>query len=168
MRSDKPEALSFQNWIASEVLPSIRKNGIYMTPKTSQELLDDPEVFLAKALLIAKETIDRQKRLLEEAAPKIELHDAFMDSSSTHSFTDVAKILGLPASVFIAYMAESRMLQKNKKGEWMPTKAYEGLGYFKVKIMPKFIHTRLTHEGFQWITKIAQERNWINKGGQAL
>ncbi len=44
MRSDKPEALSFQNWIASEVLPSIRKNGMYLTPKTSQELLDDPEV----------------------------------------------------------------------------------------------------------------------------
>ena len=33
MRSDKPEAEKFQNWIADEVLPSIRKHGAYMTPQ---------------------------------------------------------------------------------------------------------------------------------------
>jgi prophage antirepressor-like protein len=74
MRSDKPEAVAFQNWIASEVLPSIRRNGLYMTPKVAQEVIDDTEVFLAKALLIAKETIDKQKALLEEAKPKVALH----------------------------------------------------------------------------------------------
>lgn len=41
MRSDKPEAQAFQNWIASEVLPSIRKTGMYITPEVIQEATED-------------------------------------------------------------------------------------------------------------------------------
>lgn len=37
LRSDKPEAKPFRKWVTSEVLPTIRKHGAYMTPETLQE-----------------------------------------------------------------------------------------------------------------------------------
>lgn len=70
MRSDKPEAQAFQNWIASEVLPSIRKTGMYMTPEVIQEAKKDPSEFLEKALKYVKEALGKletaNKELLEE------------------------------------------------------------------------------------------------------
>lgn len=161
MRSDKPEAITFQNWIASEVLPSIRKNGMYLTPEVAQEATEDTKTFLARALIVAMETLDEQKKLLEEARPKVELYDSFMDASQTQSLTDVAKVLEIEGIVLNAHLQAAHILMRNKKGELFPTKAYEDKGYFKVKIMPKYIHTRVTHMGFLWISKLAKERGWI-------
>lgn len=39
LRSDKPEAKPFRKWVTSEVLPTIRKHGAYMTPETLQEAI---------------------------------------------------------------------------------------------------------------------------------
>lgn len=47
MRSDKPQAEPFQDWVCGEVLPSIRKNGAYMTPSTIEQALTSPD-FLIK------------------------------------------------------------------------------------------------------------------------
>lgn len=52
MRSDKPEALAFQHWIASEVLPSIRKTGTYALADHGREAMPLP-VDLAEALGLA-------------------------------------------------------------------------------------------------------------------
>ncbi len=45
MRSRKPEAKTFQLWVTKEVLPSIRRNGGYMTAEVAQQSIDDPAVF---------------------------------------------------------------------------------------------------------------------------
>lgn len=44
-KSRKPEALKCQRWVTKEVLPSIRKHGMYMTPPTMKTLLENPEEF---------------------------------------------------------------------------------------------------------------------------
>ena len=62
--SRKPEARLFRKWVTSEVLPSIRKTGGYIT--TNSEMTDDE--IMARALLVAKSTIrqrDERIRLLE-------------------------------------------------------------------------------------------------------
>ena len=56
MRSDKPQAEAFQDWVCGEVLPSIRKNGGYISA-TAEET---PEEIMAKALQIAQATIERR------------------------------------------------------------------------------------------------------------
>lgn len=56
LRSRKPEARAFKKWITSEVLPAIRKNGGYMTPEVAKQAVEDPAVFMARALVIANET----------------------------------------------------------------------------------------------------------------
>jgi prophage antirepressor-like protein len=63
--SNKPEAKVFKKWVTSEVLPSIRKTGGYIVTK----LDDTPEEILARAVLVANDTINRlaeQKRIAEQ------------------------------------------------------------------------------------------------------
>ena len=60
MRSDKPQAEPFQDWVCGEVLPSIRKTGGYIA--TAPEM-SDAEI-LAKAVLVAQTTIaNRETRI---------------------------------------------------------------------------------------------------------
>jgi prophage antirepressor-like protein len=57
MRSDKPAAKAFQDWVTREVLPSIRKTGGYLVARPDES----PEVILARAVLVAQDTIERMK-----------------------------------------------------------------------------------------------------------
>lgn len=54
LRSRKPEAKAFKKWVTSEVLPTIRKTGMYMTQKVAVEAVEDPSTFLARALVVAQ------------------------------------------------------------------------------------------------------------------
>ena len=46
LRSDKPEAKPFRKWVTSEVLPSIRKHGAYMTPETLEQAILNPDMMI--------------------------------------------------------------------------------------------------------------------------
>lgn len=85
MRSKLPQAEQFQDWVCDEVLPSIRKTGGYMSAKET----DTPEMIMARAVLVANDTIARQKQQLEQAqkqvaalAPKAELMDKVLEELS--------------------------------------------------------------------------------------
>ena len=65
-QSRKKEAEAFQDWVCGEVLPSIRKNGGYMVAKQDET----PEEIMARALVVAQATIDRQKAQVMEAEKK--------------------------------------------------------------------------------------------------
>ena len=62
LRSRKPEAKAFKRWITHEVLPSIRKTGGYIVDRPD----DTPEAIMARAVLVAQETIDRMAGKLKE------------------------------------------------------------------------------------------------------
>lgn len=69
MKSNTEKAEAFQDWVCGEVLPSIRKNGGYMAARegeTEQELL-------ARAVLMAKATIDRQQQQLQETKQQLSI-----------------------------------------------------------------------------------------------
>jgi anti-repressor protein len=72
IRSDSPKAKPFRNWITGEVLPSIRKTGGYITARRDET----PEEIMARALLVAQETINRQKQLTELAEKKATLMES--------------------------------------------------------------------------------------------
>lgn len=57
MRSRKPEARSFRKWVTSEVLPSIRRHGMYMTQEVAREAIEDPMALMARAVLVANERL---------------------------------------------------------------------------------------------------------------
>jgi anti-repressor protein len=94
LKSRKPQAVEFKKWVTSEVLPSIRKNGGYIS---GQEFEDDPQVILARALKLADSIIKDMELRLQEMKPKAELHDKFILSKSESTMTQVAKTLGMTA-----------------------------------------------------------------------
>lgn len=65
--SRKPEAKAFKRWITHEVIPAIRKTGGYIAAK----LDETPEEIMARALVVANETLARHKQQLEAANAKI-------------------------------------------------------------------------------------------------
>lgn len=96
MRSDKPQAEPFQDWVCGEVLPSIRKKGGYI--HTTEE--DTPDVIMAKALILAQQTIEEKKkiiasqlRVLEENRPKVAFAEAVEASSECINVHTLAKII---------------------------------------------------------------------------
>lgn len=135
LRSDKPEAKPFRKWVTSEVLPSIRKNGGYIS---GQEQLT-PSELMAKALLVANKTLaERDARISELTVqnaimqPKAEYFDELVDRNLLTSFRDTAKQLGVEEKKFISFLMEKKYIYRNKKAKLMPY-ADKNNGLFEVK-----------------------------------
>lgn len=60
LRSDKPQAKPFRKWVTSEVLPSIRKHGAYMTEQTLERAVSDPDFLIQIATQIKEEQAKKQ------------------------------------------------------------------------------------------------------------
>lgn len=148
MRSDKPQAEPFQDWVCGEVLPSIRKSGGYIATKED----DTPEMIMARAILVANETITRQKKQIEEAkrqieqkdekiaqdAPKVLFADAVSTSKRSCLVAELAKILQ-QNEVNIGQNRLFDWMRKNgylcSKGQYynQPTQRAQEMGLFELK-----------------------------------
>ncbi len=69
IRSRKPEARQFKRWITHEVLPNIRKNGMYLTPEVAQEAIENTDALIARALVAAKELLERKQKNWRPPSP---------------------------------------------------------------------------------------------------
>lgn len=146
--SRKPEAKQFRKWVTSEVLPSIRKTGGYIASKVD----DTPEEIMARALLVAQDTINRKderlKRLSEENqqqrtkiesdAPRVRFSQAVETSGKSILIGELAKILR-QNGVEIGERRLFEWLRKNgylcSQGERynQPTQRAMELGLFEIK-----------------------------------
>ena len=103
LKSRKPEAKEFKRWVTHEVLPSIRKHGIYATNTTIDQILADPD-FGIRLLTDLKE--ERAKRIeaenqIKELEPKAKALDDFTNVPDALLVRDAAKLLsnaGTPIS----------------------------------------------------------------------
>lgn len=95
LRSDKPQAKPFRRWVTSEVLPSIRKHGAYMTDQTLEQALTSPD-FLIQLATQLKEEKEQRKQLeakVEQDKPKVLFADSVSASKSSILVGELAKIL---------------------------------------------------------------------------
>jgi anti-repressor protein len=110
LRSDKPEAKKFMNWLTREVLPSIRKHGGYLTKEKAEEFMNDPDAWITfftalkeekaknrhlqaekERLLIINESLQEQ---IEKDRPKVLLANTIAYSDDTVvTVGELAKIL---------------------------------------------------------------------------
>lgn len=117
MRSRKPEAKDFQRWITHEVLPSIRKHGIYATEATIDQIIADPD-FGIRLLTSLKE--ERAKRIeaenqVKELEPKAKALDDFTNVPDALLVRDAAKLLsnaGMP-------IGEKELREWLSQHDWM-------------------------------------------------
>lgn len=102
MRSDKPQAEPFQDWVCGDVLPSIRKHGMYATEATVESMLNDPENAILmlqayqrerKERLAAQQQVEKLEQQAIEDKPKIIYADAVKGSTSSCLIGELAKMI---------------------------------------------------------------------------
>lgn len=135
LRSEKPNAKQFRKWVTSEILPSIRKHGGYMLSKENETT----EELMARALVIAQETLKRkEQRLLEaenkikEDAPKVDYFNGLIERGNNLNFRDTAKLLGVGEKAFIFMLIDKKYIYRDAKGKLKPIAGYVGK-YFVLK-----------------------------------
>lgn len=142
MRSDKPQAEPFQDWVCGEVLPTIRKTGGYIA--TSPTMTD--EEIMARALQIGQKTIERQKERIQQleveseqqrveierkdvtiamqstelrqSAPKVSYYDQTLQSQNTLTMTQVAKSIGMNVDELTRKLREAGIIFR-QSGQWL-------------------------------------------------
>lgn len=135
-KSHKPNAEAFTDWIADEVLPTIRKHGAYMTDETLEKALTSPD-FLIQLATKLKEEQEKNRALQadnERMKPKEIFADAVSASDSSMLVRDLAKIIkqnGVPIGEkrFYKWLRENGYICK---GTTSPTQKAMELGLFEV------------------------------------
>ena len=122
--SRKPEAKQFKRWITHDVLPSIRRTGGYIAAKVD----DTPEEIMARALLIANDTIQRQKKQIEADRPKVSYCDEILRCENAILATTIAKDYGMSAVAFNKKLNELG-IQYKRGGTWFLYDKYADKGY---------------------------------------
>ena len=140
LSSKLPTAKKFKRWVTSEVLPSIRKHGAYMTPEKLEEALLDPDTLIRLATDLKQE---REKRIeaqakIETDKPKVLFADAVCASQSSILVGDLAKLLkqngvNMGQNRLFAYLRDNGYLMKQGSSKNMPTQKSMELGLFEVK-----------------------------------
>ncbi len=141
IRSDKPEAKPFRKWVTSEVLPSIRRHGAYMTPETLEAAILNPDLLIRlctalkdeqdknKALQAANSTLAVDNQIMK---PKADYFDEIVDRSLLTNFRETAKQLQIKEKEFIRFLLDRKYIYRDKKGKIQPY-ADKNSGLFEVK-----------------------------------
>lgn len=141
LRSRKPEAKAFKRWVTHEVLPSIRRHGMYATESVVDAMLADPETMI-RTLTALKEERAKRAQLEKQAqanAPKVIFADAVASAKTDILIGDLAKILrgnGVDTGQrrLFEWLRENGYLIRQKGSSWnMPTQKAMDMGLFRVK-----------------------------------
>ena len=141
LRSDKPEAKPFRKWVTSEVLPSLRKHGAYMTPETLEQAILNPDMMI-KLCTALKDEQDKNKALQavnssltvdnQIMKPKADYFDELVDRNLLTNFRETAKQLQVKEKEFIRFLLEKKFIYRDKRGKIQPY-ADKNNGLFEVK-----------------------------------
>lgn len=139
MRSRKPDAKAFQRWVTHEVLPALRRDGGYMVARD-----ETPEQTMARAVLLAQATIDRQRDRIAELEPKALFADAVAASDGTCLVGELAKMMRqngveIGQNRLFAMLREDGYLGSVGQNRNVPTQRAMDLGLFRIK------ETAVTH-----------------------
>ena len=136
LSSKLPNAKAFKKWVTSEVLPAIRKHGLYAT----DELLDNPDLIIQMASKLKEEREARKALEVENGTmkPKALFADAVSASHTSILVGDLAKLLrqngiDIGANRLFEKLREKGFLMKSGSSKNMPTQASMDRGLFEIK-----------------------------------
>ena len=181
--SKLPNARKFKHWVTSEVLPSIRKHGAYMTEQTVEKALTSPDFLIQLATNLKKEQKARQEaeaknfklehevvglnEKISELKPKADYVDRILKSTSLVTTTQIAKDYGMGAPTFNKKLKELKV-QHNVGGQWVLTYKYQGKGYASsetIEVEKKdgstktVMHTKWTQKGRLFLHDLLKKHN---------
>ena len=140
MKANNESAKKFQMWLATEVLPSMRKYGMYAT----DELLDNPDLLIAAAT-----------KLKEERAARLEAEkqrDKLVHQNKLYTTSEIAKELGLSSATKLNNLLSEKKIQYKQNKTWLLYSKYSELGLVSIK-------QDVLDNG-----KIIYDRKWTGKG----
>lgn len=128
---------SFRRWVTHEVLPSIRKHGMYAV----DEVLDNPDMLISALTSLKEERAKRkalesetaqQKQMLAEYSPKASYYDVVLQTTNALSVSQIAKDYGKSAKWLNKYL-HSKGIQYKQGDIWLLYQKYAEQGYTKSK-----------------------------------
>lgn len=137
LSSKLPTARKFRHWVTSEVLPSMRRHGLY----AADELLNNPDLMI-QAMEALKSERAKNQQLTEKVrqdAPKVLFAESVEASNHSILIFDLAKILRqngvqIGGNRLFEWMRENSYLIKRKGSDWnMPTQRSMEMGLFEIK-----------------------------------
>ena len=154
--SNRPEAKKFKKWVTSEVLPSIRKNGMYATDDFVEMALSDPDHMIS---ILNKFKEERKKRIeaetkLIEIKPKVEYYEKVLDTDSTYTVTQIAKENEMTAKQLNIILNKCGV-QFKQSHQWMLYKEYQEQGLTKTRthVVTRSDGTEETRHSTTWTEK---------------
>ncbi|OHD13477.1 MAG: hypothetical protein A2Y41_00330 [Spirochaetes bacterium GWB1_36_13] len=168
--SRKPEAKKFRKWIINEVIPSIRKDGAYLTDNKIDEILTNPDTIIKLAMQV-KESRQREKALehkIEEDKPKVEFYEAVAENKGLISVQEFAKLVGIGSNTLFQILRKEKILF-HQDGRNLPFQKYLNAGYFKIReeFFEKqgerqlYIRVYITGKGQGWLRRLLFEKKCL-------
>ena len=147
-------AEKFQALVADEIIPSIRKNGIYATDNVIDEILNNPDFGIE---LLTKLKKERQARVEAERKNAILTH-----VNKTYTMTEIAKELNLKSAIQLNKLLADKKIQYSVNGTWVLYSPYSSMGYEEIKqeILDNgkvIYHRRITQLGREFILQLFNE-----------
>jgi len=149
LSSKLPKAKEFKRWVTSEVLPAIRKHGVYAV----DEVLNNPDMLIAALTELKTERAKReeleaenaiQKQQLIELNPKATYYDLVLQCKDLISTTQIAKDYGKSVMWLNKLLAENKV-QFKQSDIWILYKKYAEQGYTQTKTDPYIGKDGKTH-----------------------
>lgn len=182
LSSKLPGAKKFRRWVTSEVLPSIRQHGAYMTPETIERVLSDPDTIIHLARSLKEERQRRaaleeqnnvlqaeneaQKQAIADFEPIKQYVDNILSSPGTMATSQIAADYDISAKKLNRILHEDG-IQRNVNGQWILYQRHMGKGYTKSITIPitrsdgrsdTVMHTHWTQKGRLLIHEILTKR----------
>ncbi|KTS81308.1 hypothetical protein NS115_16235 [Paenibacillus jamilae] len=151
MKAKNEVAEAFQIKVADEILPSIRKHGIYATDNVIDNILNNPDFGIE---LLTKLKEERAARVQAERTNAI-----LMYVNKTYTATEIAKELGFKSAIALNHDLGNRKIQFRQNDTWLLYSRYADCGYVEIKqeVLDNgkvIYHRRFTQLGREWLLKI--------------
>ena len=151
MKARNEVAEKFQAKVADEIIPSIRKHGLYATDNVIDQILENPDF-----------GIELLTKLKEERAARVEAerkNAILMHVNKTYTMTEIAKELGMKSAIQLNKLLAEKKIQYQVNGTWVFYSQYSDLGYEEIKqeILDSgkvIYHRRITQMGREFILKL--------------
>lgn len=154
LKSKLPNAKKFKRWVTSEVLPTIRKHGMYAT----QDLLDNPDLLIQVATQLKEERTNRliAEQRVKELQPKADYYDKILANKSLMTISVIAKNYGMSASKMNQTLHKLGVQYKQGK-TWLLYSKHQDKGW---------THTEMLNVA--GTEKLQPSTKWTQKGHIAL
>lgn len=153
-------AKDFKRWVTSDILPSIRKHGIYATEDTINAMLNNPDTMI-RVLTELKEEREQRIKLEKENAsllPDANMARDIIKYSGLYTLKEVADLVESGRTELCTLLRIGKVLSK-QTGYNLPLNKYIKQGYFKIKIKEKYNTpvTLVTARGLKFIYRLIKK-----------